>query len=456
MLIKATPMRHQIEAVEKGMKNQSFAYLAEMGTGKSLMALMDYSVSDCNALIIFAPKGVYQTWHRDQIEKLTIHGETTMWDAAKKEPPYRHTLIVNIESLVSKRCIAYLSNWCAKWQRDGIFCIVDEATSIKNHSTVRFKEISKLRKFFAKVRLLTGSPVTRNPLDLYAPFAFLDPNIFGHRSFYSFRARYAEMETGYGPGGRKFPKVVGFRNMDELQSRLANYSFRVLKEDCLDLPPKIYTTREVEMTEEQKRIYAELLEFNLAKVGEGMITAPIVLTLLMRMQQLLSGHTKDSEGRVATVKNNRINAVHEILEETEGKIIIWTIFREAIKDLAEACKEYGAVTYYGGTTTEEREQAIIRFQEDPTCRVFIGNMQTAALGITLTAASTVIYYTNTWDYALRAQSEDRNHRKGQDKSVTYIDLICPGTVDEKIVKMLTDKKTIAEYIVDGKHGELFT
>ena len=230
-----------------------------------------------------------------------------------------------------------------------------------------------------------------------------------------------------------------------------------MKEDCLDLPGKIYTQRNVALSHDQARIYDDLKKYALAHIEDDeFMTAPNVMTQLLRMQQVLSGHTKSDSGEMMEIKDNRLSELLDCLEEVEGKVIIWSRFRYDVKRIeTELVKKYGprsTVTYFGDTSDEARSMAIENFQNGEA-RFFVGNPQTGGYGITLTAANTVIYFANSFDLAIRMQSEDRAHRIGQTQHVTYIDLIAEGTIDEQIVKALRDKMDIASVVMGEEFKE---
>jgi SNF2 family DNA or RNA helicase len=328
---------------------------------------------------------------------------------------------------------------------------VDESTTIKTPSAKRTKSILALSEIAKYRRILTGSPVTKSPLDLYTQCGFLNEEILGFTSYYAFRSRYAHM-VDRNFGGRRVQIVKSYQRLDELSKLLEPYSYRVLKEDCLDLPDKIYIRREVELTEEQLKLYTTMKQMALASLNGKTLTAPNVLTQLMRLHQITCGHFKSDSGELQEIKNNRIEELMSILDETEGKAIIWANYIYDIERIVEAIKkEYGddsVVQYYGAIDTDTRQKSIEKFQDPRSpVRFFIGNPQTGGYGITLTAASTVIYYSNGYDLEKRLQSEDRAHRIGQKKSVTYIDLIAEKTVDEKIVKALRKKIDIASQVM---------
>jgi len=287
-------------------------------------------------------------------------------------------------------------------------------------------------------------------LDLYTQCEFLDPYLLDFASYYAFRNRYAEMTT-MNVRGRSIQVVKEFRHLDELSDSLKLFSYRVLKKDCLDLPPKNWTKRYISLTKEQEKIYEQMKKHALAMLNGKVTTTVTVLTQLMRLQQITCGHFVADDGTTQEVKSNRMQELLDVLEQTEGKAIIWCHWQKDAKSIIEKIEEeYGpgsVVDYYGLTPQDQRQDNIRKFQSDPKCRFMVGTPSTGGYGITLTAANTVIYYSNGYDLEKRLQSEDRAHRIGQKQTVTYIDLICEDTVDEKIVKSLRDKINIASEVL---------
>jgi SNF2 family DNA or RNA helicase len=251
--------------------------------------------------------------------------------------------------------------------------------------------------------------------------------------------------------GRSIQVVKEFRHLGELSDTVKEFSYRVLKEDCLDLPPKVFIKRHISLTPDQKKIYEQMKEQAIAHLNGKVTTTMTVLTQLMRLHQITCGYVTADDGTTQQVESNRLNELMSILEDTDGKVIIWANYQTSVSDIMKALtKKYGAnsfVHYYGLTPQEDRQDNIRKFQNDPECRFIIGTPQTGGYGITLTQANTVIYYSNSYDLEKRLQSEDRAHRIGQKKTVTYIDLISEDTVDEKIVKALRDKINIASEVM---------
>jgi SNF2 family DNA or RNA helicase len=358
-----------------------------------------------------------------------------------------HILIMNVEALSTEKGVKFANKFINSHKA---LMAIDESTTIKTPTAKRTKNIIGIGQNAKYKRIMTGSPITKNPLDLYTQCEFLDPWLLDFASYYSFRNRYAEMKTMH-VRGRSIQVVKEFRHLGELSDTVKEFSYRVLKEDCLDLPPKVFIKRHVALTTEQKKVYEQMKKHAIAMLNKKVTTTVTVLTQLMRLHQITCGYVTADDGTVQAVESNRLNELMSILEDTDGKVIIWANYQTSVSDIMKALtKKYGAnsfVHYYGLTPQEDRQDNIRKFQNDPECRFIIGTPQTGGYGITLTQANTVIYYSNSYDLEKRLQSEDRAHRIGQKKTVTYIDLISEDTVDEKIVKALRDKINIASEVM---------
>ena len=465
---KTKPYAHQLTALEKSWDRTEYGYFMEMGTGKSKVLVdnmaMLYDKGRINGAVIVAPKGVYRNWYSQEIPNHLpshIQPKMVLWTALTsktKDKEYQtlfetghdlHILIINVEALSTKKGL----DFAAKFMRcHKTMLAIDESTTIKNPNAKRTKSILTLGKEATYRRILTGSPVTKSPLDLYTQCGFLNSFLLGYDSFYAFRNRYANMiDRNF--GGRRVQLIGSYKRLDELADKLKAFSYRVLKDDCLDLPDKVYIRREVDLTDEQSKAYATMKSAALASLKGKMATAPHVLTQMMRLHQITCGHLRNDDGTITEIKNNRLKELINLLDEVEGKVIIWANYVYDIENLVKVISdEFGAdsiVQYYGAIPAEQRQQNIEKFQDpNSKTRFFVGNPQTGGYGITLTCANTVVYYSNGYDLEKRLQSEDRAHRIGQTKSVTYVDFIAPKTVDEKIVKALRKKMNIANEIMD--------
>jgi SNF2 family DNA or RNA helicase len=438
----------------------------EMGTGKTKVLIdnlaMLYDKGKVDGALIIAPKGVVGTWYNQELPNhLADHIEnvTVLWQAninkkqqEKLDQLFKtghelHILVMNVEALSTDKGKLFAAKFLRSHKS---MLAIDESTTIKNPKAKRTKNILSLSFICKYRRIMTGSPVTRNPLDLYAQCEFLNPRLLQFTSYYAFRNRYAEMKTIH-VHGRSVNVVNKFQNLKELSETLKPFSYRVLKQDCLDLPEKVYIKREISLSPEQKKLYEQMKKQAIAVLNGKQVTSVTVLTQLMRLQQITCGHFTADDGSIQPVKNNRLAELLDVLEEVEGKVIIWGHYQEDVKNIVNILTEkYGpgsVVSYYGLTPQEERQKNIKRFQANNGVRFLVGTPQTGGYGITLTEANTVIYYSNGYDLEKRMQSEDRAHRIGQKKTVTYVDIIAQDTVDEKIVKSLRKKINIASEVM---------
>jgi len=470
---KTEPFDHQRKAWEDSWAADYYALFMEMGTGKSKVAIDTigalYKAKKISAALILAPKGVYDNWVKGEIPSHLpddIKRTVVRWtpSSAKKFQEEMKELVfqpfdglkifvMNVEALSTPRgtkaAQMFMIKNCAN------IMVVDESTTIKNRKATRTKNIMKLAEDAKYRRILTGSPITKSPMDLFSQCAFLSDRALGFNSYYAFQNRYALVQKR-SMGTRAFQEIVGYRRLDELNEKLDQFSNRILKDECLDLPDKMYIRRDVELTEDQKRVYKQMKKLALAKLDNGeLATTASVLTQIMRLQQICCGFLQPDEGEIEPIDNNRLKELLEITEELQGKAIIWASYTYGIQQIASALRDrFGpeaVATYYGATPQDERQDIVDRFQDpDSALRFFVGQPLTGGYGITLTAANTVIYYNNSYDLAIRLQSEDRAHRIGQQNKVTYIDLVSPGTIDEKILKALREKINLAGEVLGEK------
>ena len=463
---KTKPYAHQMTALEKSWNKKVFALFMEMGTGKTKVAIdnmaMLYDNGKINGALIIAPKGVYKNWYSQEIpDHLPTHIQpiTVLWKSLINKTQQKeldklfqtghdfHILVMNVEAFSTKKGVDFAARFL---NCHNTFMVIDESTTIKNPGAKRTKNIVGLGKYAKYRRILTGSPVTKSPLDLYKQCEFLDEYLLDHSSYYTFRTRYAVMRKA-NFNGRSVEIVVGYKNLGELSEKLKPFSYRVLKDDCLDLPKKTFMKRVITLSAEQDKVYQQMKKMALAQLNGKMVTTASALTQLMRLHQITCGHFTADDGSIQTIKNNRLSELTDLLDEVEGKAIIWAHYQYDVKEIVKAIiKEHGEdsiVTYYGLTPQDERQNNIKKFQSDPKCRFLVGTPSTGGYGLTLTAASTMIYYSNGYDLEKRQQSEARIDRIGQEKPMTYIDIICEETVDERIVKALRKKINIATEIM---------
>ena len=464
---KMPPYEHQLTALRKGWNLDEFAYFMDMGTGKSKVLIDNFSVlyvkGYIGGVLIIAPKGVYRNWSSNEIP--THMPEHVLADICIWQPNHTQKFLntwkklfednynlkiflMNIEAFSTRKGVEVAEKFLLA---HGTLMAIDESTTIKSKNAKRTKSIVKLGKMAKYRRIMTGSPITKSPMDLYTQCEFLNPELLGHKSFYSFQYEYAIIKRR-NLGSYSFNQIVGYKNLKELNGLLDNFSYRVRKQDCLDLPDKVYTKRVVELTPEQAKMYSDLKKIALGICEEGTVTPTTILTQLLRLQQVCSGHVKLDDGTIKTFSSAKIKELEAVVEEINGKAIIWANFTHDIESIVELLiKMYGedsVVSYYGATSTDQRDYAMSSFQNpDSPVRFFVGQPRTGGYGLTLTQASTVIYYSNSYDLEVRLQSEDRAHRIGQVNKVTYIDIIAEKTVDEKVLQALRSKIDIASVVL---------
>ena len=464
------PYEHQRVALEDSWSAEYYALFMEMGTGKTKVAIdtmaILYEEEKLKAVLIIAPKGVYDNWVKGEIPihlpkriprqicrwipSKTKKFEEELMDFIVKKDPILKIFVMNVEAFSTPRGTEAATAFL--YQNPSNMVVVDESTTIKNRKAARTKNIMSLQKHSKYRRILTGSPITKSPMDLFSQCGFLAEKSLGFNSFYAFQGRYANIQQRT-MGHRSFQQVMGYRRLDELSEKLDVFSNRVLKMDCLDLPPKVYTRRDVELTPEQEKLYRQMKKLALAKLDNGeLATTASVLTQIMRLQQICCGHLMPDEGGIQLIKNNRLTELLNLVEEMQGKAIIWATYTHDIlqisKELSERFGPETVATYYGDTEQDARQEIVNDFQDmENPLRFFVGQPRTGGYGITLTAATTVIYYSNSYDLEIRLQSEDRAHRIGQTNKVTYIDLVSPNTIDEKILQALRSKIDIAGQVL---------
>ena len=509
---KTDPFTHQREVFYRSRDRHAFGLLMGMGTGKSKVicdtAAWNFQMGRINCLLIVAPNGVHRNWTKEGGEvELHMpdwtHYKATHWvspslqlkrhrDALEEmfDPEFvgLRVIAMNIEAFAR----GTTEDVCTKegrklyWKERGVqhytahgfvkklcntfnvLMVVDESSKIKTPGAKQTRNLITLGTRATMRRILTGTPVTNGPMDCFSQFKFLDRDdpLLGFDNFTSFRNHFAVLEqVRFRHNGRdvEFEEIKGYKNIDELTALVDEHSFRITKEECLDLPDKLFTQRFVEITPKQRKLYNDIITRSLLEFEdqEDELLINNVLTRLLRLQQVLGGFVPREEfGDALPIedKNPRIDCLMDCLEETDSKVIIWARFRPEIAAIEDALREkYGkeaVVSYHGGVDNDTREINVNRFQNDDTCRYFVGQQHSGGYGLTLHAATTVIYFSNDFSLEARLQSEDRAHRIGQHHNVTYIDIECLGTVDTKIINALRHKQDLAELITRDNYRQL--
>jgi SNF2 family DNA or RNA helicase len=476
---KTPPFKHQAHWLEATRDAQVHALLWEQGTGKTWLILETaahlYRTHVINAVLVIAPSGVHRTWLEDELpahlaDDVARASRLMAWRSdragsqrwARAEASLlKHEglswLTMNYEAVITARGKLLVQRFLHQRR---VLMVLDEAHHVKTPSAKRSRVLINLGRRAHVRRVLTGTPVANSPLDLYAQLRFLDEGFWrreGMSTFAAFKHRYCILETRRFGDGPIFNQVVGFRRLEELHAYLAGVSSRVLKEDALDLPPKLYQKRYVTLTQEQRRVYDELRDELTVLLDSGeRITAPQAIVNLLRLQQVICGYVPVDENRelVEIVgPNPRIEELVDVVNEAAGQVIVWARFRADVDRIVAALSSVNVtVRYDGAVGSDDRREAIRAFQAGEA-RFFVGNPAAAGEGLTLHAATTVIYYSNSFKLTERLQSEDRAHRIGQARAVTYVDLIAEDTVDERIVTALRTKRNIAAEVTGDQLRE---
>ncbi len=442
---KTKPYNHQMKALDLCIQNQAFALLMEMGTGKTwvMVNLLEHlKMMDelKRPALVVCPLSVCSVWggelvkHSDNLNARLLCG--TRYERLKALNEPADTYVVNYEGLrVIKEELL---------QKNFSMVICDESQKIKNRTAQQSKIVYELGKRAERRYILTGTMIVNNPLDSFGQFKFLNESILGS-NFFAFQNRYAIMVQH---GRVRFP--ARFVNVDELAKKIEPWSYRVTKAECLDLPEKIYETRHVELSDKARAIYKQLATELVAEVEHGgpLVTAPIILTKLLRFSQLTAGFTVTEDGALMEVGNEKLRVLEEILDEAEGKVVVWVKFRHELKMVGELLNKIhvGYVALSGETAQKDRETNLRRFREDDVVRVFVAQLEAGGVGIDLTAASTCVYMSNSYSHGTRDQSESRIHRNGQKNNCLFIDVVARGTIDEKVITTLKTKKDLAAII----------
>ena len=466
---KTTPRDHQLKAFTWARHREYFAYFMEMGTGKS-KTLIDviaskWSSGEIDCFLLLAPNGVHAQWLGEQIPLHMpvlvqyighTHRPTRKAPEELFEPTHKlRILCLNIEAMSHDSGVRLATRFAASGR---CFTAVDESTVIKTPGSKRSKATRKIGLQSAGRAILSGAPITRGIEDIYGQFLFLHEDALGFSSFYTFRNRYCDVVPAYHGAPHGVVRVTGHRNMEEFTKKVDAHSFRVTKEECLDLPPKVYLERHVELTLQQKRIYKEITQDLYAQLEDRLITMDSAIEQILRLQQVVCGHLPNEEGNgYAVLDSNRVKDMLHWLDECGDKVVIWARF---IADIDLICKALGGhnhefVRYDGQVKQGLRDANRDRWLNDPKCRVMVANPAAAARGQNWQIAQDVGYYSNSFDADHRWQSEDRTHRDGMKGTCTYTDFIAPG-IDRKILAALLGKKNVADAVLDDPKSWLET
>ena len=483
--MKTRGMRHQIAALQRMHGRDAYALFMEQGTGKTWTLLADaeqlYARGEIDGMLVIAPNGVHTNWvlreipahmtgaivaraWRSGASKRHLRDLEALFAPREKGSPVPlRVLAMNIDAVITKAGQAFAERFLRATRA---MIVVDESSRIKNPSSERTRALMRLRSLAEVARIASGTPVTQSPIDVFAQMEFLESGLLGTTSYRAFVAEYAELLD---PSShmmlalaRKNPRAAHaqifargpdgapkWRNLEKLQRLLEPHSFRVLKRECLDLPEKIFKTITFELDAAQQKAYTRMQEDLRIELPDHTELAVSQLGAIVKLQQITSGFVNTSDGAMAVSQENpRLRALLDLLEDNPGPVIVWARFREELDAIARALVDarVSAVQYHGGVNARDREAAVDAFQNNQA-RVFLGQPQSGGIGLTLTAAETVIYYSNDFNLETRLQSEDRAHRIGTRRNVVYIDIAAEGTIDEKIASVLQRKQRLAAKVL---------
>ena len=453
---KTEPFEHQRKALSEGANKHNYAYLMEMGTGKTKVCIDNMAhlwlQDKISLVLVVAPNSVYQNWKTEIEKHCPVDTNIHVYKIDKNknfkiDVEKLNFLLINVEAFSHKSGFDFI-NPIVYAHCDEMCMVVDESTTIKNRKAKRTKTIIEVGQNVVYKRILTGSPVTKSPLDLFSQCQFLSNAILGTDNYFVFRARHCAMKHIALPGRNvQIPLITHYMNLEDIEHRLKNYSYRVKKEECLKLPDKIYQKRFVQLKGEQLAVYVTLKKHARALFEDQEVSYNNKLTEIIKLTQVCNGFLKSDEGVLSDLGNAKLQELLNILDELDGKAIIWADYIHNIEQIKEKLdKVYGegsSVTIYGDVSIQDREKAIKDFQTLDEVRFIVGNPTVGGYGLNLTKASTVIYFSNNFNLETRLQSEDRAHRIGQEKNVTYIDIIAEKTIDEFIISLLNKKLKIS-------------
>ena len=459
-------MAHQREWIDKFKDRKFFGLLWEMGLGKSKAAIDiaadAFAEGEIDAILVVTLKGVHEKWiDVDFPEHLSIPYRAFAWptkirrDKGFIEENKLVCLSVNYDALIHAKAGGYVAEFL---ERRKVFMIVDESHGMKSPKGARAKTILKLAPKAYRRCILTGTVTPHSPLDLWTQLSFLDTSIIHGMDYFNFEKRFAIKRkmggmtyTRRAKNGKliekPLEKVGAFKNQDEWKALMAPHVSRLEKEQCLDLPPKVYRTHPFHLTDAEARVYRKMKNDMIAEIGDDMISTTHAMTLLLRLQQITCGFVTLDSGEIKTIddKPSRLEALKDWIEDAHGQGVIWTSFQFNQDQIAEYLGNECTV-YTGRTSPADRKAALDDFAAGRK-RWFVSNPAAGGTGIDLRAARHVCYFNNSFNLGQRLQSEDRVHRIGQRFSIDYTDIAAYRTVDTKIIEALRERREMAAALV---------
>lgn len=451
------PFLHQSAIFDIAKSKPYHALFCDQGTGKTkiVVDLLEhhFKLGNITAVIVITTKGLVGNWSLVELPKhSSVPYRAHVWNLDRMKnrmaDPASGNLfyfLINVDGVLTQNFPEYFKDFIRVHPKFAL--VVDESTTCKNPKAARTKRVLSMSRYAKYRYLMSGTPIANSPLDLYSQSEILNPGVLGYPNFYAFRARYAKI-VSVTFGMKTFKKITGYRNIPELREIIKSFASVVKKIDCLDLPPKVYRTIPVRMTKEQSTYYEELRHQALTYIQGEQISVVNTISLIGRLLQVCAGQMKLPDGTYLSLPNNRLELLEELVDECPGKTLIWTSFVGTAADIRTQLGEK-CILLPSGLTMEARHAILETFRHGEV-KALVANPASAGHGITLVESSNCIYFSNSWNYENRAQSEDRIHRIGQTESCLYTDLICPGTVEVKVVRILQEKKSMADSLLTSR------
>lgn len=460
--MSSIPFKHQAEILEESATKPYWALFLDPGVGKTFISIRTaekwFNHNKISAVLVLCPKSMIGTWAQIEVPKhSTVETATFQWHSSftAKHQQNLITKISNRDKLVyivanhdavTSEKFKLVMRFVSQNRKYGV--IYDESTAIKNSKAERTKAAIQCAAKAQFRRILSGTPVVQSPLDVYSQTEFLCKGALGFRTYYGFKARYAEVRR-ISFGNRAFDKIIGFRDLDDLKYKLDKFSSFKKLEECLDMPEQVFKQIAVPLTKKQATAYNELLEKAVLYIEEHEITAVNALSMIVRLHQIVVGQLKTPEGTYLSIENNRLETLKELIDEAQHKVIVWSTYVNSTKDI-EKYLGHQAVAIYAAYSQEKRQMLIDNWRKSETVKVLILNPASAGHGLTLNEAKTAIFYSNGYNLEYRLQALRRNYRIGQTERTLVVDLITPGTVENKIMAALEAKTELASQLTTKK------
>ena len=464
MKYKTPPYKHQKNIVEDYYNRPYGALFLEQGLGKTKILLdIVANSSNTNAVLVLAPNGLHANWYYKEVKEHYDGAIGFFWQGPIKTqkakiaanvffstevpPNHKRFLFMNSEAIRTKNGYDFAILFLQRFQDNMV--VIDESSCIKNPKAKITKAALKLRNKAKRRFILSGTPITQGPMDLFSQAKFLSEYSIPYKTYTSYKATFAIEEMRYA-GARSFKKITGYKNLDHLTEIMKPFSIRLRKKDCLDLPEKLWQTQLVAMTASQKKAYEDLKNNALTVLEESKtVSSTLPLTTIIKLQQICSGFVTTDEGEEIDLDNNKIKALLSIAETTRP-LVIFCAFRKNIAQVIKAISEIydpsKIASIVGGNKSSDRSSEVARFQKGDA--EFMVCTSAGAKGLTLTRSSHLVYYSNSYSLETRLQSQDRIHRIGQNDTCVYTDLVVQGSIDEKILQILQSKKDLSNMVLD--------